>query len=336
MLILYLAIMSTISCSQTDKTDPKINGPILTAENYIPTMLKEIKRFPKEPVYRVYVKNSLCLYEILVNDYPVAKSFNYAQEMTPYNINIAILQSGKQKITLRIYPPAEEYSRSGDTLSPNTSCKLEIESIDNIDPNHPSTPVAEFKLPTKIRKAGQHMDVEIPEFEGTGKKYYEIVYEFEAAVPYRNEGWIRGQNLYKVDRKKLEEAALKLYQNQWNSYKSKNADKVFSFLFQKETETTQASYADEKALLKIKDAYMKPFTIESFVLEPIQEYDYKLFGDGKLISLQQKSTDPRLRSNSALWGKYKNEKGSTIANFRNYYLYLPDGKKLEDGLEVIR
>lgn len=338
-LVLYMTIMSIISCSQTDKTkqtETKMNEPILTADNYIPTMLKEIKHFPKEPVYQVYVKNSLCLYEVLVNDYPVAKSFNYAQEMTPYDINDAILQSGKQKITLRIYPAPEEYSRSGDVLSPNTSCKLEIESVDNQDPNYPTTPVAEFKLPTKIRMAGQNKDVEIPEFEGEGKKFYEITYEFEATVPYKNEGWSKGQDLNKLDRKKLEEATLKFYQNQWSLYKGKNADQVFSFLFQKEKETTQASYDDEKGLLKIKDAYMKPFTIGSFVLEPIQDYDFKIFGNGKLISLQQKSTDPRLRSNSALWGKYKNENGSTIANFRNYYLYLPEGKKLEDGLEVIR
>ncbi|MFA4870421.1 MAG: hypothetical protein WC623_19650 [Pedobacter sp.] len=155
-------------------------------------------------------------------------------------------------------------------FSPNTSCRLEVGSVDNINPNHPSAPVAEFKLSTKIRMAGQNRDVEICEFEGAGKKYYEITYEFEASVPYRNEGWTKGQDLNKLDRKKLEEAALKFYQNQWNLLKEKNADLVFSFLFQKEKETTQASYDDEKTLLKIKEAYMKPFTIQSFALEPIK------------------------------------------------------------------
>ena len=334
-----MMVMSVISCSQNDKTKQTTtekNELTLTAENYIPTMLKQIKHFTKEPIYQVYVRNSLCLYEILVNDFPVAKSFNYAQVLTPYDINNAILQSGKQRLTLRIYPAPEEYSRSGDLLSASTTCNLEIENVDNADPNHPVAPVAEFKLPTKIRVAGKNRDVELPEFEGEGKKYYEISYEFDAAVPYKNEGWSRGQDLNNLDRKKLEEAALTFYQNQWNLYKSKNADKVFSYLSRKEKETTQASYDDEQALLKIKDAYMKPFRIESFVLEPLQRYDCKIYGGGKLISLQQKSTDPRLRANSALWGKYKNEKGTTIANFRNYYLYLPEGKNLEDGLEVIR
>ena len=338
-LVLFMTIMSGTSCSQIDKTkrtETKIDEPILTADNYVSTMLKEIKRFPREPVYQIYVKNSLCLYEVLVNDYPVAKSFSYGQEMTPYDINDAILQSGKQKITLHIYPASEEYSRSGDVFSPNTSCELEIESVNNKDPNFPTVQVAEFKLPTKIRMTGQHKDVGIPEFEGSGRRYYEITYEFEATVPYINEGWSKGQDLTKIDRKKLQEATLKFYQTQWSLYIAKNAGKVFSFLFQKEKETTQASYDDEKGLLKIKDAYMKPFTTGSFVLEPIQDYKLKFFGNGRLITLQQKSQDPRLRSNSALWGKYKNEKGSTIANFRNYYLYLPVGKELESGLIVIR
>ena len=133
--------MSSISCSQTDHTKQNgtiINQPILTAENYIPTMLKEIKHFPKEPIYQVYVKNSLCVYEILVNDYPVAKSFNYGLEMTPYDLNNAILQSGKQKITLLIYPSTDEYGISGNVLSPNTSCKLEIVSVENINESHPN------------------------------------------------------------------------------------------------------------------------------------------------------------------------------------------------------
>lgn len=338
-LILYTVTMSIISCSQTEKnkqTETKMAYPILTTENYIPTMLKEIKHYPKEPVYQVYVRNSLCLYEVLVNDYPIAKLFNYGQEMTPYNINNGILKSGKQKITLRLYPAPEEYSRSGNVLSPNVSCNLEIEYVDKKDPEYASVAVKEFKLPTKIKMAGEHNDMAIPEFEGAGKEYYEITYEFDATVPYENVGWTKGQDLTKLDRKKLEETTLNFYQNQWNLYKNKEKDKVFSFLFQKEKETTQASYDDEQSLLDTKNSYLKPFTIGSYALEQIKDYDFKIFGNGKLITLQQKSLDPRLRSNSALWGKYKNEKGSTIANFRNYYLYLPEGKKLEDGLEVIR
>lgn len=329
--------MSIISCSQTDKKNKKnMNEPVLTSSNYIETMLGQIKHFPKESVYQVYVKNSLCLYEVLVNDLPIAKSFTYNQDMLPFDINSAILQSGKQKITLKIYPAPEEYTRSGEILSPNTTCNLEIVYVDKKDPEYKYVPVSEFSLPTKIRMAGQNKDVAIPEFVGEGKKYYEITYEFDAQVSYKNEGWSKGQDLTKLDQKKLEEATLKFYQTQWNSIKNKNADKVFSHLYQKEKETSQALFSDETDLLKLKDTYLKPFTINTFALEPIKDFEFKIFGNGKLISMLQKSTDPRLRSNSALWGKYKNEKGSTIANFRNYYLYLPEGKNLEDGLEVIR
>lgn len=339
-LILILTVVTSfLTCSQSNKTkqtDIKMKEPILTSANYVETMLREVKRYPKEPVYQVYVKNSLCLYEVLVNDFPIGKLFDYSQKATPYDINSAILKSGNQKITLRIYPAPAEYSRSGDLLSPNASCDLEIVSVDNKDANFNSIPIAKFTLPTKVRMAGQNNNVEIPEFEGEGKKYYEITFEFDATVPYENEGWINGQDLKKLDQKKLQEATLKFYQSQWTLYNNKDIDKVFSYLFRKEKETTQASFDDIKSLEKIKAVYLKPFTINSFVLEPINNYTFKIYGNGKIISLQQNSTDTRLTSNSALWGKYKNENGSTIANFRNYYLYLPVGKKLEDGLEVIR
>lgn len=338
-ILILTLVTSFLSCSQNNKTkqtDKQMEESILTSANYVKTMLRDIKRYPKEPIYQVYVKNSLCLYELFVNDFPVGKLFDYSQKATPYDINSAILKSGKQQITLRIYPSPAEYSRSGDLLSPNTSCDLEIVSVDNKDPNFNSIPVAKFTLPTKVRMAGQNNDVEIPEFEGEGKKYYEITFEFDATVPYENDGWSNGQDLKKLDQKKLEEATLKFYQSQWTLYKNKDVDKMFSYLLRKEKETTQASFDEIKSLEKIKTVYLKPFTINSFVLEPINNYNYKIYGNGKIISLQQNSTDPRLRSNSALWGKYKNENGNTIANFRNYYLYLPVGKKLEDGLEVIR
>ncbi|MBB5636265.1 hypothetical protein HDE68_002153 [Pedobacter cryoconitis] len=58
-----------------------------------------------------------------------------------------------------------------------------------------------------------------------------------------------------------------------------------------------------------------------------------LYGNGNLVCLEQNSMDIRFRGESALWGKYKNKKGSTIGNFYKLYLHIPKGKT---AFEIIR
>ncbi|RZJ51194.1 MAG: hypothetical protein EOO44_14975 [Flavobacterium sp.] len=290
--------------------------------------------FPKEPVYQVYVKNSLCVYELLVNDYPVGKMFDYAQQATPYDINSAILKSGKQKITLRIYPAPAEYSRSGDELSPNTSCKLKIEYVDNKDLDYKIVPVAEFKLPTKTRMAGQNNDVAIPYFKGEGKKFYEITYEFDAIVPYENEGWSKGQDLTKLDQKLLEKKAVEFYDYYKDIYSTDKADELAKNEFNSMKRDAISQYQDKEKISKIWSEYLHNLKLEKkwYSLDKNKKV---LYGNGKIVKLEQSNSDPSYRGESALYFDSV-EEGATYGNSIGLYLYLPKGKKLEDGLEVIR
>ena len=332
--VLSIILMSIISCSQTDKKN--MNEPVLTSNNYVETMLGQIKHFPKESVYQVYVKNSLCLYEVLVNDLPVARMFEYGQVMTPYDINDAILKSGKQKITLRLYPAPAEYSRSGDVLSPNISCNLEIEYVDNKDPEYKYIPVAKFKLPTKNRMAGRDNNIAVPEFEGAGKKYYEITYEFDAQVPYENEGWFEGQDLTKLDQKLLEKEVLKFYQNQWDLYNKKDVNGILSYMYKKEKEVRGSLYNTKEDLIKVLKSHREPIDLMHYKEQPIKDYKMVLYGNNKMITLELLSQDTNLRHESALWGVNDDPIDGKTYYFNYRYLYLPKGKKLEDGLEIIR
>ena len=330
-LIFSTLAISLLSCSQ--KKEKEMNMEI-TSSNIVEKINEQVKHYPKESVYQVYVKNSLCVYELLVNDYPIANEREYGQQMTPFIINNAILKSGKQKITLRLYPAPAEYSRSGDTFSPNTSCKLEIEYVNKKDPNYNAVAVNEFKLPTKIRMAGEHNDMAIPEFEGAGKKYYEITYEFDATVPYENEGWSKGQDLTKLDQNLLEKKTVEFYNYYKNIYSSNKADELAKNEYSSLLRDAVSEYMEKTDIKEMWDESRSNLSVKKEWL-PFN-YRTKFYGNGKIIALLQKSeSDVRLAGTSALAFSYK-EDGTTYGSFIGVYLYLPEGKKLEDGLEVIR
>ena len=333
-ILFFVSVVSFWTCSEKKVTIVDQNGEI-TSSNIVEKINEQVKHYPKEPVYHVYVKNSLCVYELLVNDYPVAKMFNYGQMMTPFTINNAILKSGKQKITLRLYPAPAEYSRSGDVLSPNTSCKLEIEYIDNQNPNKQSSSVAEFKLPTKIRMAGEHNDMAIPEFEGAGKKYYEITYEFYATVPYVIDGWKKGQDLTKLDQKKLEKEVVKVNLNRKKEVEEKLINKIAASAYLPFKEQMVSEYETKEYITKSWKEYIEVYSNSTYKIQPLKDYKIVFFGNNKMVCLRQISNDIRLKEQSGLWGTYKLN-GTTYSDFHYLYLYLPEGKKLEDGLEVIR
>ena len=70
--IIYLTLIaSIIACSQK-KEKPMSD---ITANNIVEKITNQVKHYPKEPFYYFYVGNSLCTYEILVNDFPIQKSF---------------------------------------------------------------------------------------------------------------------------------------------------------------------------------------------------------------------------------------------------------------------
>jgi len=333
-------LISLTACSQKEKTEinnKKMDKSQLTPENYVATMLKEIKQYPSEPMYYIYVKNSLCVYEILVNDLPVRKQFSYEQLGSPIYINDAILSSGKQKITFRLYPAPEEFNSAGDKFPANTSFKVDVhfQNQKSLNKEGDDAKVAEFNLPTKTRMAGANKNVEIKEFIAEGQKYYEGSFTFEATVPYKNQGWSNGQNLAKLDPKKVEQKVIEFYKKQWSIYDKKDKNAMYSFLFNKEKEVRQSLFYNEKKLKDVTKSLDEVFDLPNYKVEPLQDYKMVFYGDGRIVALEQKSEDVRLKGESALWGFDHDPKEGRTAYFHYRYLYLPEGKTL-DEFEIIR
>lgn len=329
---MILFVLNSCDGQNNKSMNTDINSLNITEKIY-----EQVKHYPKEPVYQVFVKNSLCVYELLVNDYPIANEREYGQLMTPFTINSAILKSGKQKITLRLYPAPAEYSRSGDVLSPNTSCTLEIEYVDNKDPEYKYIPVTKFELPTKVRMAGRDNDIAIPEFEGAGKKYYEITYEFDANVPYEIKGWSEGQDLSKLNQDQLTKKALEAYNYRKKIVENRDINAIAKQLYNPIKEQMISEYETKDYIKKAWDEYIEIYkNYSTFEFKPLINYNKKFYGNGRLLNLEQSDLEINKRGKSALWGRFKDNQQRTGSEYIRILLYLPEGKNLEDGLEVIR
>lgn len=335
-----IGLLSLTACSQQTKTElknPDMTNNKLNSDNYVETMLKEIKHYPQEPYYYIYIENSLCIYEVLVNDVPMVKNYEYGEYATPFYINDAILKSGVQKITYRLYPaPAEYNGENGDKFSKNTSFAIEVFVNDKAK----KLPLGEEKLIKRENAArntvmlGKDKDIKEEWFVAEGKDYYEASFTFDAQVPYEIEGWSKGQDLRKFDQKELQNAVVNFYKKQWNIYNAKDKDAMFSYLYKKERGVRQSHYYNKERLEKVLKEYLEPFSIKTYKPEPLENYKMVFYGDGKIVALEQTSMDVRLRGEGALWGLSNDEDENAYFHYR--YLYLPEGKKLEDGLEVIR
>ena len=76
----------------------------ITKENFVDQIMKQIKHYPKEPVYYLRINKQNCLIEVLVNDVRRHVDYELSNYVTPIKINSSILKSGKQTITVRMYP----------------------------------------------------------------------------------------------------------------------------------------------------------------------------------------------------------------------------------------
>lgn len=333
--IIYLTLIAILLACSNKKEKPMNE---ITANNIVDKINEQVKRYPKEPYYYFYVGNSLCVYEILINDFPIQKSFKYEQQATPIYINYGIVKSGKQKVTYRIYPAPTEYNGGKDVFDPETQFDVEVYVNDNARGLQigEETLITEYKAPTKIRMAGSNSDIALKEFEGKGQKYYEHSFYFNAEVPYQILDWSLGQDLTKLNQKDLEKSVVAFYLERRKEIEDKNYDAIASRVYTPLKEQFKSEYSDKNEIKKGWSELFKSFSNPSYKLQPFENYKMVFYGDGRMVALEQKNIDDiRLRGQSALWGKFKDENGSTRGDFNGIILYLPQGKGLNE-LQVIR
>ena len=330
--ILTLATLFT-ACGQEKKNTIKtltmnIQYPEINAKNFEQRLLNSVKRYDKEPLYFIRINKINCLVEVLINDYPVHKDYKLANYATPLRINDAILKSGEQKLTYRLYPVGnlikEEYGE-GDTvttLTDNTAVSISIIKLDNNSQKDLEDEEIVIKHNCLSDTKGN--------FIASGKPYYEFTFPFNANVPYENEGWTKGQDLTKLDQKLLQQKAIQFYNFYGKIYEEKNDNILAKLKFGEEKRNAKAFYKNTSDIHKLWNEYLHKINADNITVQPIDNYKIAFYGNGRIISLRLKSIEVGYRNSGALI--IKNNESTFMPGI---FLYLPEGKKLEDGLYMI-
>ncbi len=308
----------------------------ITVDNFVDSVVSQIKHYDKEPMYFIRPLQNNCVYELLVNDYPVYQDYGIEKLATPININRAILQSGLQTVTVRLYPLGDALKDAygeGETITtllPKTEMKIKVvkyEAFNISDELEDEIVVKEHTSPTKEGSE---------EFEGAGLPYYEYTFTFEAEVPYSIKGWSEGQDLTKFDKDKLEKKILNYYSEYLNIYKDSDINTFLRINYLSELRRRKSQYRDTKYVQDVLKECELFVQAKNKEFQPIKDYEIKFYGNSKIVALKHSSTtpsDPRLRGESSFWFLYDNGSGLR-ANFPNIYLYLPKGQPL-DSLQMI-
>lgn len=346
-MLVLLTSFTIASCGQDqsksqNKTKSKENysitmsHPDINSINIVDKIATQVKHFDKEPRYFIRPLQNNCVYELLVNDFLVYKDYGIEKLATPIEINYAILRSGSQTVTVRLYPLGDALKRAygeGETVTtllPKTEMKISVVKYEafNISQDlDDEIVVKEHTAPTKE---------DSNEFVGTGLPYYEYTFTFDATVPYAIKGWTEGQDLTKFDKEELEKKAVDYYSKVISIYKNKDLDKLARLRYGALYRISQVKYLKKEEIQELWDEMKADFDKKNKEFGDLENYVINFYGNKRIVSLKHPSRDPidkRLRGRSAFW--FKHIVGNRIrAKYTNLDLYLPKGQPL-DSLQMI-
>lgn len=248
--------------NSTQKTESMINVDSCVYEN------------DSRPVYYAKYGNRGCLFELRINDMltdELTRPRNIGETST--TINPAILKSGKQTVTVRLYPFPGETS-----ITNENPFRLEIGYIDftkeaNEDEIRPWNTV--FTLPA----------IEVPD---EGLPYIELTGEFEATVPYQVKGC--GDCIDLRTLPDIEERVVKEYQYVRELIASKKIKELREYFAERDHELGITLYESANDIDDYWNKHVKQ-ELENYTkeeLQPIEDYRLVFSGNGRSVSLRSK------------------------------------------------
>jgi len=236
---------------------------------------------------------------------------------TAIDLNPYVLKNGKCKIKLQIFP----LFRRGDTLVTVENimrCNLFFGSYIR---NKETDEILNYKADVALPIVAPKEDV----------PYFEQEWEVEITdLPYELEGWSKGQDLRKWDKKELEKKVVAYYQKLWRILNNGEGERWTKLTQKRINETAIFYYESEEENQKaIKNNQQNIVKYCTNMMIPLEDYEMKLYAEGKLVCLERKTHTREFNNKSPLdikgWSPLIRKGKKSGAGYYNVLLYLPQG-----------
>jgi len=304
--ILFIFIILLFNCHNTQNT-----GEI------------KIQQIPLEKQITYGISLSMRVpYELYIND--IKADYDYVGGNNGVDINPYVLKNGKYKVKLRIFPAfkaGEKLIEFDDIEKSNISFDSYIRNKETDEIlNYNSIPLPIVAPKEDVPYFEQEWDVELTE------------------LPYELEGWSKGQDLRKWDKDKLEKKVVAFHQKIRKILNDGNSEAWMKLIQKRFDEVCIFDYLSEKRIEKDLEEIKED--VEEYskgTMIPLEDYELKLYAEGKLVTLERKTHTKEFNNYSPLdikgWSPLISK--GTIYGAAPYpiLLYLPQGS---DEFVIIR
>ena len=253
-------------------------------------------------------------YELYIND--IKADCDYVGANSGVDMNPYILKNGKYKVKLRIFPAfkaGKKLIEFDDIEKSNISFDSYIRNKEtNEILNYNSIPLPIVAPKEDVPYFEQEWDVELTE------------------LPYELEGWSKGQDLRKWDKDKLEKKVVAYYQKLWRILNNGEGER-WTKLTQKRINETAIFYyesqEENQEAIKNNQQNIEKYCTNNMI--PLEDYEMKLYAEGKLVCLERKTHTKEFNNKSPLdikgWSPLIRKGKKSGAGYYNVLLYLPQG-----------
>lgn len=275
----------------------------------------KIQQIPLEKQITYGISLSMSVpYELYIND--IKADCDYVGAISGVNMNPYILKNGKYKVKLRIFPAF----KAGEKLIEFDDIEKSDISFDSYISNKETDEILNYNsIPLPIVAPKE----DVP--------YFEQEWEVELTeLPYELEGWSKGQDLRKWDKKELEKKVVAYYQKLWRILNNGEGEKYVEVWKKADQELFSYYYTTQERYLKLVEdtiEYVEEYCKGTMI--SLEDYEMKLYAEGKLVCLERKTHTREFNNYSPLdikgWSPLIRKGRKSGAEDFPVKLYLPEG-----------